>query len=446
MTVLDADDMVAESGGSNLDLSADNSKDGSDLEIGTIQLEEHDSTEDFGPLRLSKKDREFIEGMGDNSTPLSLKHTSEGRSYISSSSYVGVASLPSGLRIEVNPKETVSRLLDLLQYSMDVPTDTIETETGLKKANKFIDAFASLYHAELKQVLRQGIRRDYKRVQGIEESVRGRLEVQRQIQRPNPIPTDFAVEYDTFTANTKLNQAVLLATQILTILVRDEELSGRLSRQETQLRKLVSPEHVSVEELQNIEITRLNEHYEDLLELTQIVLSRRFFEDIKLGQRESFGLFINMNSIFESVVERAFKEAARDEWSVEGQGDISNLIEGPHSVSMTPDFVVKDSDGEVLLVGDAKWKTGSTSPGDIYQITSYMMADDAPGILVYPEKGTEEAGASQVQKSEGELSLRSVNLPTAAEVDSYEEYRREIVEAAKDCISDSVMDPDSIAP
>jgi len=81
--------------------------------------------------------------------------------------------LPSGLRIEVNPKDTVSRLLDLLQYSMEVPTDTIETETGLEEANKFIDAFAALYHAELKQVLRQGIRRDYKRIQSTEESVRG---------------------------------------------------------------------------------------------------------------------------------------------------------------------------------------------------------------------------------------------------------------------------------
>jgi len=437
MSTLDGDEVVTEVGTKRHETDEERQ---TDPPKNPIEIEEHSSTEDYediGAFPLSKSDVDFIDGMD----PLSVKHTAGEDSYITTSSYVGVATLPSGLRIEVNPKDTVSRLLDLLQYSMDVPTDTIETETGLEEANKFIDAFAALYHAELRQVLRQGIRRDYKRIQGTEESVRGRLDVQRQIQRPNPIPTDFAVEYDTFTANTTLNQAVLLATQVLTVLVEDKELSGRLSRQEAQLRKLVSPEHIFVEELQNIEITRLNEHYEDLLELTQLVLSRRFFEDIRIGNRESFGLFINMNSIFESVVERAFREAAKEideEWSVEGQGDITNLIEGPHSVSMTPDFVINDSTGEIILVGDAKWKTGNTSAGDVYQITSYMMADDSPGLLVYPQKGTEESSESQVQKSDGELELRSVNLPTAAEAESYEEYRKELVGAAKRYIRASV--------
>jgi len=81
------------------------------------------------------------------------------------------------------------------------------------------------------------------------DSVQDRLDVQRQIQRSTPVPTDFAVEYDEFTAETPLNQAILRATQVLTTLVGDSQLAARLSRQEGQIRQFVSPAPVTRAEL-----------------------------------------------------------------------------------------------------------------------------------------------------------------------------------------------------
>lgn len=398
-----------------------------------IRLEEHDRTDAFP---LSYEDIQFLESLGENGAPLSVTHTAGDDSYIESGSYVGVAALPSGTKIEINPKETVSRLLNLLQYAMDVPTTTIKTTTELEQADTFLDAFASLFHAELKAVLAQGIRRDYRRIEAIEDTVRGRLDVQRQIQRPTPIPTDFAVEYDTFTADTVLNQAVLRATQVLTALVEDKTLSGKLSHQEMQLREFVTPTPVSLADLETIQLTRLNEHYEDLLELSRLVLSRRFFEDLTLGEQQSFGLFFNMNAMFETVVERAFTEAVENvepAWSVDGQGKVGTLITGPHSVSMQPDFVIRDEKDEVVLVGDAKWKTGDVQAGDIYQITSYMLADNVPGVIVYPEQGMDDA-PSTIRTDDEELLLRSVELPTAAGVASYQKYRNRLVSDAENII------------
>jgi 5-methylcytosine-specific restriction enzyme subunit McrC len=395
-----------------------------------LQLEEHDETD---PFYATDADISFLQDLADEGV-ISLSHTPSGMSVINSNSHVGVTTLPSGVDIEITPKESVSRLLDLLQYAMDTPADTIDAATELRGADTFIDAFGSLFYAELQAVLEEGIRRDYKRTRGTEESVRGRLDVQRQIQRPTPVPTDFAVEYDAYTADTKLNQAILLATQVLSKLVSDSALAQNLSRQEYRLREFVSQEFVSVQQLNGIELTRLTEHYEDILELTRLVLSRQFFEDLQVGERDSFSLFIDMNSIFEDVVERAFRDAAHEidpTWTIHGQGSIDNLIEGPHAVSMTPDFVVKNSDGSTLLVGDAKWKTGSESAGDIYQISSYMMAGSAPGVLVYPHQADMEQTRSTVQNGETKLGLKSVQLPTAAPATSYREYQTAIVDAAK---------------
>lgn len=402
-----------------------------------ITLEEHDETELFP---LSKTDGEFIESLGEKSGPLSVTYTAEGTATISSSSYVGVVTLPSGVTIEVTPKETVSRLLYLLQYAFDVPASTIEQTTELTESETFIDAFAALFHAELNEVLQQGIRRDYKRVTGLEEDVRGRLDVQRQIQRPTPIPTDFAVEYDAFTSDTVLNRAVHQATRILSALVDDQHLAAKLSHQERRLRQYVSPRHVSVTELDSIEITRLTEYYADLVDLTRIVLTRRFFEDLTVGDHDSFGLFVNMNSIFEKVVERAFREAAdavASEWTVTGQADIGTIVTGPHAVDMTPDFVVNGSNESALLVGDAKWKTGRLSSSDVYQITSYMLAEGSPGMLVYPQQGGREK-PSQVHQGDTELVLRSVELPTAAEANTYQEYRDELVTAAENHLTECI--------
>lgn len=235
------------------------------------------------------------------------------------------------------------------------------------------------------------------------------------------MPTDFAVEYDTLTANTTANQAILAATQILTRLVEGDTLAAVLSRQATQLRQTVEPNHVTSAEIEAIETTRLNAYYADLLELSRLVLQRRFFEDLTAGAVASFGLFINMNTVYEAVVERAVRAGAAQinlDWTVEGQGSLGDLIDGPHAVGMQPDAVVLDEEGCVIAVADAKWKTGGDSSGDVYQLTSYMLAEGVPGLLVYPQQDETER-ESVIQ---GEHVLRSVYLPTAADVSSATEY------------------------
>jgi 5-methylcytosine-specific restriction enzyme subunit McrC len=78
----------------------------------------------------------------------------------------------------------------------------------------------------------------------------------------------------------------------------------------------------------------------------------------------------------------------------------------------------------VIVVADAKWKTGRDSPSDVYQLTSYMLAEEVPGLLVYPQHDVTER-ESVVQ---GEYVLRSVYLPTAADVSSTTAYINRIEE------------------
>lgn len=390
---------------------------GGRAEQSPIDLEEHDQSD---PLTLSEQDQAFLEDLAADGGPLTVTYTRQGDPKVGTSSHIGVAALPSGRRLNVTPKQTVSRLLTLLQYALDVSSTTVDEETSFTDAETFIDAFGALFTAKLRQLLTRGIRRSYTRVKEVETAVRGRLDVQRQLQRPTPVPTDFAVEYDTLTANTTSNQAILAATQVLTRLVDSDELAASLSRQSSQLRQTVEPAHVTPIEIEAIETTRLNAHYQDLLELSKLVLERRFFEDLTSGSVASFGLFIDMNQVYEAVVERAFRAgAARVDptWRVAGQGSLEALVDGDHAVEMRPDVVVRDEDSVVAVV-DAKWKTGGDSSGDVYQLTSYMLAEEVPGLIVYPEQD----GGERESIVQGEYLLRSVYLPTAAAVSSGEAY------------------------
>ncbi len=396
-----------------------------------IDLTEHDQSD---PLDLPDADQSFLQELAANNGPIDIIYTRDGKPRVITSSHIGVAALPSGRRLNVTPKQTVSRFLTLLQYALDVSSTMVDEETSFSNAETFIDAFGALFTAKLRQLLTRGLRRDYTRIKSVETAVRGRLDVQRQLQRSTPVPTDFAVEYDTLTANTTANQAILAATQVLTRLVEGDTLAAALSRQATQLRQVVTPSRVTLTEFETIQTTRLNAHYADLLELSKLILQRRFFEDLSAGSVASFGLFINMNKVYEAVVERAVRTGANQinpDWTVEGQGSLEELIDGPHAVGMQPDAVVLDGKGSVIAVADAKWKTGSDSSSDVYQLTSYMLAEEVPGLLVYPQQGAAER-ESEVQ---GEHVLRSVYLPTAAGTSSATAYIKEIEKAAEDQLS-----------
>lgn len=396
-----------------------------------IRLQEHDSTE---PFQMSAADYDFIKGLGEETTPLRVEFTHNGQAILKSFQYVGVVTLPSGTTMEISPKETVTKLVWLLQYALNVPSDTIETATELQSAETFIDAFGALFYAELRQLLQQGIRREYRRTQTVSETVRGQLDVERQLQRPEPIPVDFAIEYDQFTKDTVLNQAILAAATELVGLVRDTEIASNLELQRQRLRQQVTPAPVSRNELEAVDLTRLSAYYEDIFTLTKLVLSRRYFDDIRVGERVSYGLLINMNAIFEATVERAFRNAGtKFGLNVEGQATVSDLIEGPHAVAMTPDFAIRTQRGELVLVGDAKWKTNAHEAADIYQLTSYMLADETPGVLVYPSQRGDRVAQSTVRS---DFILRSIELPTANPTATYEEYQAALEAAAIACLQD----------
>lgn len=387
----------------------------------TVELTEHDTSDE---LDLSAAALDALEELNADKTPLGVTYTRNGTVKLRSAQYVGALSLPDGPTVRIRPKAARTNFLWLLTYAHGVDAATIDREVTAKAGRSFVDAFAALYVAELETILQRGPYREYRRVDERESRLRGRLDLPRQLRRQEPHATEFEVTYDDLTTDTTANRALYQAATRLSGLVGDDDLARALGRQREQLRRWITPEPVRAADVAAVETTRLNAHYERPLRLAEQVLRSSYLDSFRSDDGRTFGLLMDMNRIFERAVERAASEALqfRNGWSVVTQDGIDPIVTGDEAeVDMRPDFVVREGE-TVRLVGDAKWKTGSVRSGDVYQMTSYQLAHDVPGVLVYPDQDSSIETEFTVRATDESLPLRAHELPTATAAPSFDDY------------------------
>ncbi|SEP19283.1 5-methylcytosine-specific restriction enzyme subunit McrC [Halogranum amylolyticum] len=397
---------------------------GLDASAVDIQLREYEESE---PIALSDAAERFLRtevngGTDSAGSRIEVRYTRDGTATLKAKQYVGVVSLPAGPTIQIRPKAAGTNLLSLLRYAQGVDPETFDEETQMEAGETFVEPLAVLFERELETVLRQGLHREYQRTESAEDRLRGQLQVQQQLQRQGPTPTRFECGYNELTYDTVTNRAILYATTLLMQLVEDRRLQQKLQQHQSRLRQRVSLVAVDPSALERASLSHLNRYYEDLLRLTSLILRGVFIRDFRQGTRGTFALLVNMNSIFETVVERALREGLSDRtgWTVKGQYTTKQLISGgSHTVKLRPDVVVLDGDDEVRFVGDAKWKLGTPSNSDFYQISSYQLAHDAPGALLYPEQDGDVASECVVNN---EYPLELIELPTRSGGHDFESY------------------------
>ena len=385
----------------------------------TIELSEHDRS---APLQLSEDVLDCIDAkINSSATRLKYEYTENGSVRLQTSSYVGLISLPGGIQVRIKPKAAGGNLLRLLLYAHGTTIATTDSTVEARQGDLFLDAIGSLFLDRLQQIIRRGLGKSYQTKQAREEYLRGRLDVHRQLSRGPAAGTTFEIEYEDLTHDTIENQTVLYATHLLARLVSTEALQSTLRQREQQLRREVTLRPIQAPGLDEIHLDRLNQYYEDILRLAKVIVQSAFVENLQTGTNETYGLLLNMNRLFERVIERAARDAlSASSWRVEEQARIDGLVTGgTPKVEMYPDFVLRDQNGKIRLIGDAKWKTGRPVQSDIYQLTSYQLADDVPGLVLYPSQNGTIETEYQV---DNRLPLHLRELPTGRMTSDFESF------------------------
>jgi 5-methylcytosine-specific restriction enzyme subunit McrC len=270
----------------------------------TFRLTEWDSSQ---PITLSPKDVDYIKTeVNDGPTRLGIEHLQEGdrRVQLHTRQYVGVVALPSGRQITIDSKAGQSNLLHLLRYANDHTSTTITERTALTKGETFLDLLAVVYLDELSYVFQQGLVPAYRAIEQTESHIRGTLSIQRQVQRQGLTPTGFECDFEDHTYDTPLNRTILYAAAILARLVTSRSIKGQLQAHITRLRDRITLAPVSAATIEQLTVTRLTDYYSNLLQLASLVIEGSFIDAFDPGSQQGVTTLLDMNRIYEQVIER----------------------------------------------------------------------------------------------------------------------------------------------
>jgi 5-methylcytosine-specific restriction enzyme subunit McrC len=247
--------------------------------------------------------------------------------------------------------------------------------------------------AESERLLREGLVRRYREVEGNESALRGRLVVARQLQENLARPDRLSVAYEVFDADNLPNRILHRALERVLRTTSSVELRGR-SEAALDGFPTVSPGPIRPAEWQVLRVDRRTQRYQEALELARMIL-RDERPDLRWGEREVIALLFDMNALFESYLEKALRGVPGVRVRSQARRRFWSSPEGPSRIAK-PDLLVYQDGCETPLVVDAKWKVPDSSgaaDNDLRQVFAYLHTfGSSRGVLVYPRANGDQRG------------------------------------------------------
>ncbi len=331
-----------------------------------------------GPVRLSRETRAaLVAAAGER---LVIHATADPDVVtIGATSWVGALAVP-GLVVRVMPKVSVTNFFAML--GAGVSPDAFDHEhVTWSDTDELIDGVAYFAIRLIDSATMRGLVHGYVPREERMRTIRGRLLVEEFARRPWSA-AEPQCRFDDFTADIVENQLfrctlqAMLSWPQLAPHIRREALRvlGRFDGvADTPATKHAAP----------LPITRLNEHYEDAMRLSRLVLQAMSLSH-EAGDQQANSLMVDMDDLFRRWISQELDFRLAPEMRIERDEDVW-LDEG-RAVTMAPDLVVRRG-SDVVLVGDAKYSMGADgymASRDYLELIAYTTAMGLPtGLLIH---------------------------------------------------------------
>ncbi len=305
-------------------------------------------------------------------------------------SHVGAIHI-GGLTIEVLPKADRDSQADSMQ---PVLLDMLKTCTLLTarhtgsaplklRAHSILELYFELFLLELESLVRRGLLKQYRRMEGQQASLKGALVFSRHLSANVVHRERFYTRHTGYDHDHVLLQILQEALLLISQLCQEPMLSdaiGRLRLAFPEVSRIkVQPAHFD-----RIPASRKTAPYRTALDIARLLLLN-FRPDISAGRNDMLALMFDMNSLWEEFILRKLQRAARGRYKVSGQRSTRFW----ESKTIRPDIVVESlSEPGRQWVIDTKWKViDARHPGDddLRQIYAYNHHWNARhSLLLYP--------------------------------------------------------------
>lgn len=223
-------------------------------------------------------------------------------------STVGTVMLPS-LRLLIRPKVGLENVFFLLDFGPRL-TRWGAAQFPYEQDPDLFKAVAWVFEAEVRRALAQGLVRGYQPRSETLTTLRGRIDLARQLRARQGRPFPLECRFEEYTEDTELNRVIKAAhRRLLQIPHLDERLARKLRHRYRAFDGVASVEYArgSVPE---IAFTRLNRHWEVAGRLARLILHQQSLRD-REGEVVGTTFTVDINALFERFVEAVVREEAR---------------------------------------------------------------------------------------------------------------------------------------
>lgn len=345
---------------------------------------------------------------------------------------VGIIQL-STLRIEILPKLVIHEesedknreaMINMLTVTRTLPVTLYGgTLSQLAKSDLF-HVFAQVYIQSLLKELRRGVHKEYKLIEENSQSLKGRFLLHQHIRKNAFQPVKAYCEYDEIQEDVVLNRILKRALKMVFPYISKSSLKSE-SLYILEMFDQVADVPVLQKDLRNFRFNRQNQRFQEAFFIARLILENQLMTS-KYSGEQSFSFLFEMNVLFESYIERAFRSL---EWEknlkVIPQHDekrlLINVNSGQENIKLKPDFVLYNDVSQMIV--DTKWKSilregrVTYQQADLYQmyayVTSYEQANRC--VLLYPKSEEGLLPKWQVPGRDKYIEIHTVRLSSFAE-------------------------------
>ena len=310
--------------------------------------------------------------------------------------YVGVIALTDGTVIEILPKTSASEsevearrlLAKMLTALRNAPYKHLQMAKLDVCDMNILEVFIRMFIDEVRQLTKEGIKSSYETLEDDLPSLRGKLNLTKQIRHNALHKERFYTSFDEFTVNRPENRLLKSTLAYLLAQTRSihnkKDLKGLLS-----LFEEVSPSTNYDADFSKIVPDRNTKSYQTALSYAKVFLKGKSFASFS-GSTVAMALLFPMEVLFQDYVALLLKRLLSGKpYVVSTQDTGYYLFDLPKKqFSLRPDVVITGQKGEVLIV-DTKWKVLDSSQrnlgisqGDMYQMYAYHKKYESNGRVV----------------------------------------------------------------
>ena len=297
-------------------------------------------------------------------------------------------------------KEATANLLRMLAYAGELSVREYEIASLMRHADDWFEILTHLFATHLRKEWQRGAYRTYQLINARLPVLKGKWGIAEQLKHPDQRHV-FAVEFDEFTADNRLNRVFRFVVERLYKLTNDYD-NRKLLGELRQWMEEVTLVPITESDASPAQLTRLNENYRPLLNLARVFLDGGSL-NFAAGDLSTFTFVFDMNQLFEKFTAEFIRRNSNEilpetlrrcEFLPQTRGATLHLAtQAEKKVFQTkPDIAFRDHCQFRLLIDtkykrliDADRKLG-VSQADFYQMHAYAHRYSCTRVmLLYPQ-------------------------------------------------------------